>query len=185
MLLRNYILLNFDCRGLYRFCCCFKVALDSYNGLDDGAKIGGVLELGNQDAYSCDHGLDKRLRHRLVFGGVDTDKCFPKVIAEVCSMLTGVVRPCCHLRPRCRHGAYIALGNTHKLRLLSWPKGGLLDAVFDVQFQKLRSRCLWCFSPTPLREVPCVKKKSRVWPHSMSRVGLCRDAFRTRFETPP
>lgn len=47
ILLRYYILLNFNCRGLYRFCCCFEVVLDSYNSLDDGAEIGDVLELGN------------------------------------------------------------------------------------------------------------------------------------------
>ena len=65
-------------------------------------------------------------------------------------MLTGVVGPCCHLRPRCRHGAYVILGNAHKLRLLNWPKGGLLDVVFVAQFQKFRSCCLWCFSSNNL-----------------------------------
>ncbi|PVH69774.1 hypothetical protein DL98DRAFT_163111 [Cadophora sp. DSE1049] len=57
-------------------------------------------------------------------------------------MLSGVVGPCCHLRPRCRHTAYVTLGNAQRLRRLNWSKGGLLDAVFVVQFQKLRSRCL-------------------------------------------
>ena len=132
MLLRYCILLNFDRRGLNRFYCCFEVALDSCNSLDDGAKIRGILELGNQDAYGYDYSLDKRLRYRLVFGGVDINECFLKVIAKVYSMLSGVVRPCCHLRPRCRHTAYVTLGNAHKLRLLNWPKGGLLDVVLDV-----------------------------------------------------
>ena len=142
MLLRYCILLNFDRRGLYRFYCCFEVALDGCNGLDDGAKIRGILELRNQDAHSCDYSLNKRLRHRLVSGGVDIDECFPEVIAKVYSMLSGVVGPCCHLRPRCRHTAYVTLGDAHKLRLLNWPKGGLLDVVLAAQFQKFRSRCL-------------------------------------------
>ena len=119
MLLRYCILLNFDRRGLNRFYYCFEVALDSCNSLDDGAKIRGILELGNQDAHGYDYSLNKRLRHRLVFGGVDIDECFPKVIAKVYSILSGVVRLCCHLRPRCRHAAYVILGNTHKLRLLN------------------------------------------------------------------
>ena len=110
--------------------------------MDDGAKIRGILELGNQDAHGYDYSLNKRLRHRLVFGGVDIDECFPKVIAKVYSILSGVVRLCCHLRPRCRHAAYVTLGNAHKLRRLNWPEGGLLDVVLDVQFQKFRSRCL-------------------------------------------
>ena len=142
MLLRYRILLNFDRRGLYRLYCCFEVALDSCNGLDDGAKIRGILELGNQDAHGCDYSLNKRLRHRLVSGRVDIDECFPEVIAKVYSMLSGVVGLCCYLRPRCRHAAYVTLGNAHKLRLLNWPKGGLLDVVFVAQFQKIRSRCL-------------------------------------------
>jgi hypothetical protein len=50
-------------------------------------------------------------------------------------VLAEVVGPCCHLRPRCRHAACVALGNAHKFRLLSWPKGGLLDVVFVAQFQ--------------------------------------------------
>ena len=64
-----------------------------------------------------------------------TGKCFPRVTAEVYSMLAGVVRPMCHLRPRCRHDAYVILGNAHGLGLLNWPKGGLLDVIFDAQFQ--------------------------------------------------
>jgi hypothetical protein len=98
------------------------------------------LELGNENAHGRNHGLDQRLRHRLFFCGVDTDKCFPGVIAEVCSVLADIVWPCCHLRPRCRHSAYVTLGNAHKFRLLDWPKGGLLDVVFIAQFQKFRSR---------------------------------------------
>ena len=73
---------------------------------------------------------------------VNTDECFSEVIAEVCSVLADIVGLCCHLRPRCRHDAYVTLGNAHKLRLLNWPKGGLLDVVFVAQFQKFRSRCL-------------------------------------------
>jgi len=41
--------------------------LDICNGLNDGAEVGGVLELGNEDAYSCDYSLDERLWYRLVF----------------------------------------------------------------------------------------------------------------------
>jgi hypothetical protein len=36
--------------------------------LDDGAEIGGVLELGYQDAHGRDHSLEDRLRHWLVSG---------------------------------------------------------------------------------------------------------------------
>lgn len=32
-------------------------------GLDDGAEIRGVLELGNEDAHGSNHGLDEWLRH--------------------------------------------------------------------------------------------------------------------------
>jgi hypothetical protein len=138
----NCVLLDFYYRGLYCFCRYFKVALDGYNGLYNRAEVGGVLELGNEDAHGRDHGLDKGLRHRLVFGGVNIDECFPEVIAEIYSMLTGVVGPCCHLRPRCRHAAYVTLGNAHKLRRLNWPEGGLLDVGFVAQFQKFRTRCL-------------------------------------------
>ena len=74
------------------------------------------------DAHGRNHSPDQRRWHWLVLGRIDVGKCFPEVIAEVCSVLADVVRPCCHLRPRCRHSAYIALGNTgnaHKLRLLT------------------------------------------------------------------
>ena len=45
-------------------------------------------------------------------------------------MLAEIGGPCCHLRPRCRHNAYVTLGNAQRLRRLNWSKGGLLDAVF-------------------------------------------------------
>jgi hypothetical protein len=113
--------------------------------LHDYAHIRGILELGDEDAHGRDHGLGQRRWHWLVLSGVDEGKCFPEVIAEVCSVLAEVGGLCCHLRPRCRHDAYVTLGNAHKLRLLNWPKGGLLDVVFAVQFQKFRSRCLRSF----------------------------------------
>jgi hypothetical protein len=93
--------------------------LNGCNGLGDGTKVGGVLELGNEDAHGRDHGLDERLWHWLVFGRVDTNECFPEVIAEVCGMLTEVVGPCCHLRPRCRHAACVTLGNAYTLGLVN------------------------------------------------------------------
>jgi len=52
-------------------------------------------------------------------------------------MLVDVVGPCYDLRPRCHHDAYVTPGNAHKLRLLNWPKGGLPDVVFAVQFQRI------------------------------------------------
>jgi hypothetical protein len=61
--MRSCILLDFNYCGLYRFCYCFEVALDGCNSLNDDAKVGGILELGNKDAYSYNHSLDKRLRH--------------------------------------------------------------------------------------------------------------------------
>lgn len=94
LLMGNCVLLDFYCRALYGFCRCFEVALDCCNSLHNGVELGGILELGNQDT----HGLNKRLRHWLVYGGIDTDECLP----EVCGMLTGVVGPCClcHTRQR-------------------------------------------------------------------------------------
>jgi len=38
--------------------------------------------------------------------------------------------------------ATLSLGNAHKLRLLSRPKGGLLDVVFVAQFSKIS---FWLF----------------------------------------
>jgi hypothetical protein len=110
--------------------------LHACDGLHACADVWDALEFGYEDAHYCDHGLDQWLWHWLILCGVDTGKCFPKVV------LAEVVGPCCHLGPRCRRTSCVALGNAHKFRLLSWPKGGLLDVVFVAQFQKICSRCL-------------------------------------------
>jgi hypothetical protein len=78
----------------------------------------------------------------LLLGGFDTQEDVPEVFAEVRSMLAEVVRPCSCFGQRCRHNAYVALGDVNKLRLSNWPRAGLLDVVGDAQFQKFRSRVL-------------------------------------------
>ncbi len=70
-------------------------------------------------------------------------------------MLVDVVGPCCHLRPRCHHDAYVTLGNAHKLRPLNWPKGGLLDVVFAVQFQKF-FLAFFSFARSPATALACI-----------------------------
>jgi hypothetical protein len=78
----------------------------------------------------------------LVLSGVYIDKCFPKVIAEVCSILVEIAGPCCRLRPWCRYDAYITPGNAYKLGRFNGPKGGLLNVLFLLKFQKFSTRCL-------------------------------------------
>ena len=81
-------------------------------------------------------------------------------------MLAEIGGPCCHLRPRCRHNAYVTLGNAHMLRLLKWPEGGLLDVVFAVQFQKIS------FAVVVLRFLP----QGRSWNNPL-RQKVSRDAL--------
>lgn len=132
---------GFSLPWIVLFLLRFEVALDGCDGLHDGVDVRGGLDLDNEKAHGRDHGLDQRLRHGVIFCGADTDKCFPEVIAKVCRVLADVVGPCCHLRPRCRHG-YVTLANVYKLRLLTWSRGGLLDVILVAQFQEFRSHCL-------------------------------------------
>jgi hypothetical protein len=79
---------------------------------------------------------------RLVFGGVDTDECFPEAIAEVCCMLTG---PWCHLKPRYRHDALCHTGQCARAQAFQLTKRRVatVNVVFVIQFQKI-SFLLFC-----------------------------------------
>jgi hypothetical protein len=45
------VLLESHCRGLYCFCCNFKIILHACEGLHDCSHTRGILELGDEDVH--------------------------------------------------------------------------------------------------------------------------------------